>query len=285
MRSALPFPLVVLLLLAACSSEPQARQYELRGQVTGLAAEKAEVTIRHENIRGFMPAMTMPFKVSDRSLLDGIAPGDLVHATLNVTDDDAWLSALAKIGSAPLQEADLLASARVPLLESGAPLPDEVFVDQDGTERSISSFFGKALVITFTYTRCPLPMFCPLMDRNFAAIQKAAAADPALHGRVRLLTVSFDPAYDTPEVMKAHAASLGADPGVWTFLTADEETIDRFAGAFGVTILRTGDGPADITHSLRTVVADEEGRIVSVRRGNEWTPTQVLDDLRAVVRN
>jgi protein SCO1/2 len=119
------------------------------------------------------------------------------------------------------------------------------------------------------------------MDRNFAKIQAAIGADAALRGRIRLVSVSFDPDFDTPEVLAAHAARLKADAGVWTFLTGDRATVDRFAARLGVGVLRPADEP-DITHNLRTILVGADGRIVRIYPGNEWTTDTVLADLRRV---
>jgi protein SCO1/2 len=142
---------------------------------------------------------------------------------------------------------------------------------------SLSAWRGSAVVVTFIYTQCPLPDFCPLLDRRFAAIQAAAADDPALAGRVRLLSVSFDPDTDTPEVLTAHAAKVGA-LGDWHFATAPREVVDRFAASFGVNVIREAD--RTITHNLRTAVIGPDGRVAVLRSGNDWTADDVLADLR-----
>jgi protein SCO1/2 len=125
-----------------------------------------------------------------------------------------------------------------------------------------------------------MPDFCPLMDRHFQAVQREIKKNPAL-ADVRLVSVSFDPQFDTPPVMKAHAARLQADPRVWTFVTGEREAITRFAARFGVTVERAEQNPIDITHNLRTAIVDAEGRLVKVRTGNDWTPADVLADLEA----
>jgi protein SCO1/2 len=134
--------------------------------------------------------------------------------------------------------------------------------------------------VTFIYTRGPLPTFCPLMDQNFATIQEAVAEDPALAGQVKLVSITFDPEHDTPEVLAAHAEKRHADPDVWTFLTGDQATIDRFAGRFGVGVLRQTEA-ADIQHNLRTTLVGRDGRVLKVYSGSDWTPGAVLADLRA----
>jgi cytochrome oxidase Cu insertion factor (SCO1/SenC/PrrC family) len=122
------------------------------------------------------------------------------------------------------------------------------------------------------------------MDQNFATIQRSVAEDPVLRGRVRLISISLDPDHDTAAVLARHAERLKADPAVWTFLTGDRATIDRFAGRFGVGVLRNPAAPADITHNLRTVLAGADGDVVKIYAGHEWTTAAVLADVRGTLR-
>ena len=243
------------------------------------------LTIKHGAITGLMPAMTMPYSVRDDQLLSGVAPGDLIDATLVLESNDAYLSRISKTGSAPLEapppDAPMPAAAAPDLLKPGDSVPGTRFLDQDGRRRTFSAFKGSPVVMTFIYTRCPLPGFCPLMDRNFAKMQTTLGQDPALR-RVRLVTVSFDPATDTPAVLKKHARDLDADLTRWTFLTGTLADIDQFAARFGVVVSRAPNDPRDITHNLRTVIVDSSGKLVKTYTGNDWTPEQVLNDLRSV---
>jgi protein SCO1/2 len=274
--------LVVLAAAAACQRAPEPKQYELTGQVLGIKAEEREVLIKHEDIKGFMPGMTMPFKVREAKLLDGLVPGDLVTATLVVGDTEAHLSAVKKTGHAELEvpAAPESASSGFELLKPGEQVPGQLLVDQDGKPRPLSSLRGHRLALTFIYTRCPMPDFCPLMDRNFQAVQREIKRDPALSD-VRLVSVSFDPQFDTPPVLKAHAERLQADPLIWLFMTGDRDEVERFAARFGVSVERAEQNPIDITHNLRTAIIDAEGRLVKVHTGNSWTPADVLGDLKA----
>lgn len=276
----------VLLLAMTAACGPRGRQYELRGQVLAVDPARKEITIKHDDIVGFMPAMTMPFRVNDARLLDGRVPGDLVTATLIVEDTDAYLTSLTKIGHAEVVASQPLppASSGFELLKAGETAPNQVFVDQDGRQRTLADWKGKTIALTFIYTRCPYPTFCPLMDRQFAAIQRTVKADAALRRQVHLLSVSFDPDYDTPAVLKAHAAKLGADPGSWSYVTGPRDEIDRFAARFGVSIVR-GVTPADFAHTLGTAVGDRDARVVSIYTGNDWTPDDIVRDLRHATTN
>jgi protein SCO1/2 len=291
MRSEMLFAICLALAAGACTKSSDQRVFTLHGQVLAVRPSQKSVEIKHGEVKGFMPAMTMPYEVRDVKLLDRIAPGDLVSAQLVVEANTAYLSAITKVGAAPLSEPPpaaaeaASASAGFELLKPGEAAPDGHFVDQDGRKREFASFAGEPTVVTFIYTKCPMPTFCPLLDRNFAAVQKRLQSDPslaALKGRVHLVSVSFDPLTDTPAVLKRHAETLGADRHVWTFLTGDRDEIDRFASRFGVQVARAENDPRDITHNLRTAIVGADGKLVKIYTGNEWTADQLLADLKAL---
>jgi protein SCO1/2 len=272
------------MLAAGCRPAPEARTYQLTGQVLAVRSETKEILVKHEDIPGFMPAMTMPYAVKDARLLEGRAPGDMITATLVVEPNLAHLSAITKTGAAPIPEdarTTIPAAAGVVLLKAGDPAPDTALIDQNDGAITLNDFAGSATAVTFIYTRCPLPQYCPLMDRRFAEVQAAVKADPALAGKVRLLTVSFDPKFDRAAVLRAHAKTLGADPAVWTFATAEETVVDRFAAMFGVNVIREKDGT--ITHNLRTAVFDPSGRVSAILDNNAWTADDLARALKAAL--
>lgn len=251
----------------------------MRGQILAVHSD-TEVLIKHEDINGFMPAMTMPYKVRNPELLQGKAAGDLITATIAVSDTDAWLTRIDTTGNAPIPD-DIPPAAlapRVPMLEPGDEAPGTALTDETGATVSLADWKGSAVAVTFIYTRCPLPQFCPLMDRRFKEVQNAVKNDSTLNGRVHLVSASFDPDHDTPDVLRTHAKKLEADPSMWHFVTAPREDIDAFAAAFGVSVMREADNM--ITHNLRTAVLDLNGRMVSVYGGSDWTPEQIVSDLR-----
>jgi protein SCO1 len=272
--------MALLTLLASVAGCSEQKGYTLVGQIIAIDTTRQEITVKHQDIRGFMPGMTMAFKVRDAAQMSSRKPGDLITARLVVEESRGVLDDIRKTGEAPLP-ADAPSPPAAPLLEKGSVVPDAEFVDQDGRKHRLSDWKGKALAVTFIYTRCPLPEFCPLMDRQFAAVQQALKADSDLASRVHLLSVSFDPGYDTPDVLKTHARRVHADPALWTYLTGAPDAIDRFAAGFGVTIMREDPARTEIVHNLRTAVIDEQGRLVTVLRGNEWKPDQLVDELRA----
>jgi protein SCO1/2 len=272
--------LLLLALAAGCADPPvPAQRYPIQGQLLGVQLDTGQVLLKHGEVTGYMDAMTMPFQVADRASILERRPGDLVTATLVVEPTRAFLEDVVKTGTAPLPDS---AAARpvaegVHVLAPGDAVPTIALTNQAGQPASLADWKGAAGVVTFIYTRCPLPDFCPLMDRRFAEIQAAAAADPALAGKVRLLSVSFDPAFDTPQVLTAHAARVGAAPG-WHFATAPPAIVDRFAAQFGVNVIRENDGT--ITHNLRTAVIAPDGTVAAVYSGNDWTAAALVGDLR-----
>jgi protein SCO1/2 len=284
MRASMLLAIALSLLVGACAGPPDQRQYTLQGQVLSVTADRREANIKHEEIKGLMPAMTMPYKAAEGQQFENVAAGDLVTATLVVVSNGAYLKDVKKVGEAPLETAPQAApsaSSGFELLSPGEVVPNTRFVDQDGKTRDLASFRNSTLVVTFIYTRCPIPTFCPLMDRHFAAIQTKLKTEPALR-HVQLVSVSFDPIADTPPVLKKHAAALGADPKFWTFLTGQRDEIDKFAARFGVAVTREMNDPLDISHNLRTAIVDAKGAFVKAYSGNEWTPDQVLADLRHI---
>jgi protein SCO1/2 len=268
---------------AATASTTPAKRYMVVGQVLVVSEDKKTLSIKHNDIAGYMPAMTMTFPVATADLMKGRVPGELITAVLQVDSSAGQLVEITNTGHAPLPDKSNASSLAAGVLEPGQEAPDSALIDQNDKRRSFAEWKGQPTLLTFIYTRCPLPNFCPLMDRNFTTIARAAGADPALNGKFKLVSVSFDPDFDTPAVLNAHAAKLKADTNVWTFLTADRVTIERFAAKFGVGVVRDGAAADDITHNLRTVLIGADRKIIKIYPGGDWSTTTVLNDLRAAV--
>ena len=274
--------LVVLASLAAgCGRDvPPPKEYQLKGQIISVKPENLEVLVKHEDIPGFKPAMTMPYQVKDAAVLTGTQPGDLITATLLVGEVEAHLSTITRTGSAPIEDPSAgPAITAADLVEPGEPVPGTALVDQDGAPRPLSSLRGHRVALTFTYTRCPMADFCPLMDRHFTEVQKAIKATPAL-ADVRLVSVTLDPEFDTPAVLKRHAQALKADPAIWHFVTGNRDDLASLAKSFAITT-EPGDASNILVHNLRTAVIDPDGRLVKVESGNSWTPAELIADLKA----
>ena len=267
----------------SCTRREPPRHYTLEGQVLAVLPERQQLTIKHGDVAGLMPAMTMTYDVATPALMTGRLAGETISGTLEVNDAGATLVAIAHTGSAPLPPANELAMATTDVLTEGDAVPDTALIDQHDARRSLSDWHGTYLVLTFIYTECPLPNFCPLMDQNFATIQRALENDAAMKAQVRLLSISFDPDHDTPAVLDAHAKRERADPAVWTFATGDRIAIDRLTARFGVTVIRPEAAGGQITHGLRTALLSPDGHVLKLYDGNDWTPGQVLADLRAAM--
>ena len=281
MRRLVLGPIVVALLatVAACRSGPPPREFEIVGQIQAIAPERGEVTVKHEDIKGFMPGMTMAFKAGP-DVISGKKPGDLVTGTLVVEEVRAYISTLAVTGHRALDAAAPLPADGSAIIQPGDPVKDAALLDQDGQARRFSGWRGHRLALTFVYTRCPLPQFCPLMNQHFRTVQATLAKTPAL-ADVRLLTMTLDPGYDTPQVLKPFATGAGADPARWTFLTAEPAAAADFMAQFGIFTEPNPANPADITHNLRTAIIGADGRLAAVHTGNRWTPDQLVADLTA----
>ncbi|HYT76385.1 MAG TPA: SCO family protein [Vicinamibacterales bacterium] len=277
-----PALLIAVSLIAGCARHPT-HQYALRGQILAVGAThpdgRTEMTIKHEDIPGFMPAMTMPYFVKNHRLLEGIVPGDLMTGTLVLDGSEIYVGAITKTGHAALPP-DARPVRIMDVMQPGDEVPDDPLQDQDGRTRKLSDWRGRALAVTFVYTRCPLPAFCPLMDRHFKDLQKRITEDARLRDRVHLASVTFDPAHDTLDVIRAHAASLGANPAIWSVLTGTPAAIDHMTSRFGVSATPEQDAGQTITHNLRTAIVDRRGRLVTIYSGNDWTVDALLDDLR-----
>lgn len=274
LRGWFPALAFAILTLAACRQDPPIREYALVGQITAIDAATGYITVRHEDIKGFMPGMTMPFAVRDRALLEGRKPGDLIEATLNVQNTDAWIARITKTGEAPLPA---VAERPAPGLTPGDRVPDQTFVGSEGKPLTMAWLDGHPSAITFVYTRCPLPDFCPAIDSRFRQVQQSAGPRG-----VRLLSVTIDPEHDTPEVLAAHAAKVGANAATWRYVTMEAEALTAFGRQFGVDVKRTGPSAADLEHNLRTVVLDRDRRIIDVMTGSAWTAADLDARLAAM---
>ena len=270
---------VVMISMASAACRPAGREYELKGQILAVDPTRQELTIKHQDIPGFMPGMTMAFKVGEPRLMESRTIGELVTATLVVTETEAHLRDIARTGFAAVDSTHT-ATRVMDLVEPGHPVRDATLVDETGSSRRLADWRGRVLAVTFTYTRCPLPDFCPLMDRHFRTVQTRLKEDTDLRDAVRLLSVTLDPEYDTPAVLAKRAKELGTDPAVWQFLTGEREQVESFAAQFGISVSRDPSAPTDILHNLRTAIIDGNGALVTTLPGNAWTPADLLTEIR-----
>jgi protein SCO1 len=276
----------VLVVLVACSSlavggcrRPAERTYPLEGQIVSIDQARQEMTVKHGDIAGFMPAMTMAYKIRDPAIQTR-TPGELIKATLVVEGSSAYLRSIERVGVAPLPTPAAPPTRVMDIVNAGQPVRDAELTDENGRRRSLKDWRGQVIAVTFVYTRCPLPDFCPLIDRQFAAVQEQVRAAADLRGHVRLLSVTLDPEYDTPEVLERHAAALHVDPAVWSLLTGPRGEVETFASQFGVSVIRETTAPSELVHNLRTAVIDGDGKLVEILSGAEWQVAQLLAGIR-----
>jgi len=275
----LTFPVVFLGCGRSENIEATARHYEVRGIVRGFAPDRSTIEIEHENITDFMPSMTMPFTAHDPKESSTLSVGDAVSFRLIVTDQDSWIDQIKKINPGDVQLAvrkagfapTLQPSAR---LHQGDTMPAFKLTDQDGQIITLDNFRGRPFVLTFIFTRCPMPNFCPLMMRHFADLQMAIKAKAGPLSETRLLSVSFDPENDTPVVLKKYAQHEGADSGIWTFATGSKLQIDQLTRGFAVIVQPEA---GTISHGLATALIDSGGRIVEIWHGNGWKPEEIIE--------
>jgi protein SCO1/2 len=253
------------------------RSYEVRGIVRGVAPDRSSLDVEHEDIPGFMPSMTMPISVHDPKYIADVRTGDAISFWMVVTDKDLFLERVKKV-----DEKEVRLPARTPSatpastsaarLHEGDNLPAFTLTDQDGRSVNNETFRGGSLVLTFIFTRCAVPNFCPLMSNNFAELQKTIQAEGI--GNTRLLSITLDPAFDKPPILKEYGKHLAADPNMWTFATGD---VDALAEDFAV--YRKTEG-GTLSHGLATALVNGEGKIVRIWRGNAWTPAEVIEAVR-----
>src|SRR5580692_5328068 len=262
--------------------------YKLRGKVVSTNPTTGEVTLDHEAIPGFMDAMTMPYKLKDPSILSELHPGDTITADVLVSQDpnaDVLLDNIVIVAQA---KPDYKPAVFYHVPEPGDMVPDFKLRNQDGRAIHFDQFRGKSLLVTFIYTRCPSPEFCPLVTHNFAVIDRQLAATPALYSKTHLLCVSFDPDHDSPARLRAYGAEyIGSDAksafAHWDFAVPSKPELLAMAKYFDVGIAPGADDT--ITHTLSTTLIGPQGKVADFYPGNEWTPDQVVADVKKVEAN
>jgi protein SCO1 len=287
-RNLLMLALFILgLTVSACTEKPPrassgAQRYEIKGKVVSANKTDHKVTIEHEEIGGYMEAMTMPFTLLDDWVYDELTPGARIQATLVVDTGRTWLEnpIVTKIADPSLARSE--ETGVEPAV--GAQTPDFTLVNQDGKKISLKQYRGRTLLLTFIYTRCPLPDYCPLMSQNFAAIGKELEKNAALKDKTHLLSISVDPDYDKPRVLREYGAryvgSNNADAfKQWEFAAGSNDEIKAVAQFFGLNYWPEND---QIIHGLRTAILTPDGKVHKIYRGNDWKPEQVLKELEKV---
>ncbi len=264
------------------------KMYKLRGTVVSTDPAKGEVTLDHGAIPGYMDAMTMPYKLKSPNIAGDLHPGDMLTANLLVPNDPNADALLDEIDVIAQGKPDYRPKVIYHVPAPGDPVPDFILRDQDGRAIHLAQFRGKALLLTFIYTRCPLPNFCPRVTRNFAVVEHQLQADPALLNKTQLLCVSFDPQNDTPARLKAYGETyIGSDAkdafAHWDFAVPTTPVLKEMAKYFDVGFTDEPDGT--ITHTLSTTLIGPDGKVVHFYPGNDWTAEQVLTDVKQAAAN
>lgn len=271
--------------IAGCSksegppAQEQTRRYHLAGKVVSIDQQQATLNVDGQAIPGFMAAMTMPYPVRDAKALSALNSGDEITADVVVTKEGYYLENIVVTKKAAPGAAKPSGASHQP--QPGEKVPDFAFVDQDGKRIRLSAFRGDVLLVTFIYTRCPFPNFCPLVSKNFAQIYAQLRKDPATNSKkIRLLSVSFDSKYDTPAVLKKYARTFdrttGGDPfDRWEFATVPAKQLSAVADFFGLYYDFSGD---QIVHSLSTTVINPDGTVYKWYEDNDWKPADLLED-------
>ncbi len=257
--------------------------YHLRGKIVSTDAAHGIVMVDHEAIPGFMDAMTMPYQLKDPTITSELHPGDTITADVLVEKSSEETILLDHIVVIAQAKPDYKPPVVYRVPAPGDAVPDFKLRNQDGRAIHLSQFRGKTLLLTFIYTRCPLPNFCPLITHNFAVIDHELAAQPALYAKTHLLCISFDPEHDTPARLRAYGAQyIGSDAkgafAHWEFAVPTKPDLLEMAKYFDVGITP---GPDEtITHTLSTTLIDAHGKVAQFYPGNEWTPEQVVADVK-----
>ncbi|HKI46510.1 MAG TPA: SCO family protein [Balneolales bacterium] len=262
------------------------RTFKVKGEIVGFGTDRKSVIISHEDIPGYMKAMTMPFAVRDTSELTRFKVGETVGFTLHVTSKDAWITNIHSIPDSLVHVnsrnkdmfEDVADTDESSLLQNGDSLPEVSLTDQDGRQVRTNDFRDKVLVLTFFYTSCPLPNYCPLMSNNFREAEKALVK--AYGDKVHLLSISFDTKRDTPDVLKEYGRRYDAQFDYWSFATATDPELRKLTSAFGV-IYQPVKGT--FTHNLRTVVVGPDGRVRKIFPGSQWKPGDLVREVATVV--
>ena len=293
LRHFLFFALCALLTLAAAcnraKSQPEAatsqsggKRYPFRGKVISIDKNASTANIDNEPIAGFMDAMVMSYPLKPPAQIEQLQPGDSITADVVVDSDKYWLENVKITGHTKPEGAKPTATVHTP--EPGDQVPDFKLVNQNGRSISLHEYRGQTLLLTLIYTRCPFPDFCPRVSHEFAALDQQIRADPARYGKTHLLSISFDPAHDTPKVLRAYGfSSTGSkDPELfahWEFAAIPQTELPEFAEYFALTYKQDG---GLITHSLSTAVVSPDGKIYRWYHGADWQASELLQDIATV---
>ena len=266
------------------------KTFKIRGTIVSTDAAAGKVTLDHGAVPGFMDAMIMPYKLADSSIMSELHPGDKIAADVivdQITPDpeggykNARLDNIVVVAQA---KPDYKPAVQYHVPAAGDQVPDFALLNQSGKTIHIDQFRGRVVLMTFIYTRCTLADFCPRMSRNFAEIDKALAGDAALYAKTHLISVSFDPTYDTPAVLRSYGGAYTGEYtkekfAHWDFAAPPVKELPEMTEFFDVGVM-PGQNKS-LTHSLSTVLIGKDGKVVAWYPTNDWQPAEML----AAVKN
>lgn len=266
------------------ASQANTKTYPVRGRV--VAVRGPDVTLDSEAIPGFMDAMTMSYKLKDPAVASELHSGDQITATLLVQKgpdgfDNELLDSIVITAQA---RPDYKPAVQYHVPTPGDTVPNFAFRNQSDRTIHLGQFRGRAVLMTFIYTRCQAADFCPRMSRNFADIDHALAADPGLYSKTHLLSISFDPGYDTPQVLRSYG---GAYTGRftdetfahWDFAAPPAPELPEVAQFFDLGVT-PGPDARTLSHSLSTILIGKDGKVIAFYPTNDWKPADLLAQLK-----
>ena len=279
---------LVLAFSIACNRGPSqsaangAKHYALKGKIISIDKQAGTANINNDPIAGFMDAMVMPYTIKPADVLNQLQPGDSITADVVVEPDKYWLENVKVTAHSPATDAKPAANLHTPA--PGDEVPDFRLINQNGKPISLHQYRGQTVLLTLIYTRCPFPDFCPRVSHEFAAIDSKIRADPALYGKTHLLSISFDPAHDTPKVLRTYGFSCAGSKDRtlfthWEFAAIPQTELAEFANYFALTYNEEG---GLITHSLSTAIIAPDGKISKWYHGADWQASDLLQDIAAV---
>ena len=267
-------------------SKPVVKRYAFTGRVNSIDVKDQSASI-HNDVLPVMDPMDMVYKFKPASTVAQLSPGDTISADLVIIEpdddnarNDSWLENVKITGHGKEPPAKSASAFHMP--SPGEDVPDFAFTDQSGKRISLKQYHGKTVLLTFIYTRCPFPDFCPRMTGNFAEIYKLLGTNPALTN-TELLSVSFDPEHDTPKVLREYGlkAAHTNDPAVfkrWEFAVPSAADLPKIADFFALTVKPEG---GLITHNLSTSVIGPDCKIVKWYHGGDWQVSDLMKDATA----
>jgi len=284
-RSKVVGTLGLVLFLAATVGCTGTKKYPLQGEVVGKNVATNEITVKHGDIPGFMPAMAMPYHVQDPAVVQDLQPGDKIAAEGFVNKDtkEYWLEDVRITDESGRSQAKT--SVAPHMLIPGERVPNMSFVNQDGRTIHLSDFAGKALLVTFIYTRCPMPNFCPRLSSQFAKIHDELKKNPGVYSKTHLLTISFDPKYDTAPVLRKYGLAYLDDDATgfahWDFASTNPTDMARIAQAFG---LQYEEQDNQISHTMNIVLIAPDGTVAKLW-STDWTWTELMESMQQTLHS